>query len=117
MHVFERTRLNAKVAPVQVLGIDDPSLADRLGPEVHAKAREEVELLGGLGDAFDPARVHAGELTPVYFGSAMNNFGVQLLLDGFLANSPERRGPGPSEFARNPSSRSCTPKLFIALPK
>ena len=92
VHVFERTRLNATAAPVQVLGIDDPALADRLDPEVHAKARDEVELLSGLGDAFDPARVHAGELTPVYFGSAMNNFGVQLLLDGFLANS---EGPGP----------------------
>ena len=92
VHVFERTRMNASVAPVNVLGIEDPALAAQLDPEVYAKARDEIELLGGLGDSFDPAKVHAGQLTPVYFGSAMNNFGVQLLLDGFLRNS---EGPGP----------------------
>jgi peptide chain release factor 3 len=92
VHVFERTRMNAFVAPVNVLGIDDPALVERLDSDVYAKAKDEIELLGGLGDTFDPAKVHAGELTPVYFGSAMNNFGVQLLLDGFLANS---LGPGP----------------------
>jgi peptide chain release factor 3 len=92
VHLFERTRMNAFVAPVSVHGIDDPSVAAQVDPEVYAKGRDEIELLGGLGDSFDPARVHAGELTPVYFGSAMNNFGVQLLLDGFLRDS---LGPGP----------------------
>jgi peptide chain release factor 3 len=79
-----------------VHGIDDPSVAAQVDPEVYAKGRDEIELLGGLGDGFDPARVHAGELTPVFFGSAMNNFGVQLLLDGFLRDSlppgPRRSG-------------------------
>ena len=92
VHLFERTRGNATVAPVQTLGIEDPALAAQLTPETYAKAREEVELVSGAGDAFDQERILRGEITPVYFGSAMNNFGVQLLLDGFLAHS---QGPGP----------------------
>ncbi len=92
VHLFERTRGNAYEAPVQVMGIDDPVIRDRLDPHVYERAREEIELLEGLGDRFDEERVRRGEITPVYFGSAMNNFGVQLLLDGFLAHSS---GPGP----------------------
>jgi peptide chain release factor 3 len=49
-------------------------------------------MLEGAGEDFDEARVLAGEVTPVYFGSAGNNFGVQLMLDGFLEHSAP---PGP----------------------
>jgi peptide chain release factor 3 len=59
---------------------------------VLAQARDEIEMLQGAGESFDRERVLAGQTTPVYFGSAMNNFGVQLLLDGFLEHSAD---PGP----------------------
>ena len=49
-------------------------------------------MLEGAGESFDRARVLAGEVTPVYFGSAANNFGVELLLKGFLEHSCD---PGP----------------------
>jgi peptide chain release factor 3 len=45
-------------------------------------------MLEHAGDEFDDAAVLAGKTTPVFFGSAMNNFGVQLLLDGFLKHAP-----------------------------
>ena len=92
VHLFERAAKNAQAAPVKVMGIDDPFIVQKIDADVYAKAREEIELLGSLGDSFDQERVQRGEITPVYFGSAMNNFGVQLLLDGFLAHS---QGPGP----------------------
>ncbi|HEX2838900.1 MAG TPA: peptide chain release factor 3 [Phycisphaerales bacterium] len=92
VHLFERTGHGAYTAPVQVMGIDDPAMKEKLEPEVYDKAREEIEMLHGAGETFDEARVLAGEVTPVFFGSAMNNFGVQLLLDGFLSHSA---GPGP----------------------
>ncbi|MSR42396.1 MAG: peptide chain release factor 3, partial [Phycisphaerales bacterium] len=90
--LFERTRAGAFVAPVEVHSLDDAEVRARLDDSVYARAREEIELLHGAGETFDEARVAAGAVTPVYFGSAMNNFGVQLLLDGFLAHSV---GPGP----------------------
>jgi len=91
-HLFERTSHGAYAAPVQVLGIDDPAIRERMEPGVFARVHEEIEMLQGAGERFDGARVLAGQVTPVYFGSAMNNFGVQLLLDGFLQHSA---GPGP----------------------
>ena len=56
------------------------------GPAYQALC-DEMELLDGAGADFDPRPRLAGRLTPVYFGSALNNFGVQLLLDGFLEHS------------------------------
>jgi peptide chain release factor 3 len=90
MHVFERGGGGAHVAPTQVGGIDDPALLEMLPSPEHADSLDEVRLLdhtGGAGAAFDPDAVLRGVMTPVFFGSAVNNFGVQLLLDGFLKYS------------------------------
>jgi peptide chain release factor 3 len=92
VHLFERTPGGVYVAPVEVMGLDDPALKERLDEPVYAKAREEIEILQGAGETFDDERVLGGTMTPVYFGSASNNFGVQLLLDGFLQHSAP---PGP----------------------
>jgi len=96
MHLFERTPGGAYVAPVEVVGLDDPAVKARMDKTVYTQAREEIEMLHGAGEKFDEKRVLAGEITPVYFGSAMNNFGVQLLLDGFLEHSAPP-GPRPSK--------------------
>ncbi len=90
VHLFERTKHGAFVAPVQVGGLDDPELLSKLDESVHLEAIDEIRMLdstGGPGAMFDAAAVLAGSVTPVFFGSAMNNFGVQLLLDGFLRSS------------------------------
>jgi len=92
VHLFERTVGGAYVAPVEVMGLDDPAVRVKLEEPVYARARDDVEMLSGAGEEFDEARVLAGGVSPVYFGSAMNNFGVQLLLDGFLEHSA---APGP----------------------
>ncbi|MFU8828160.1 MAG: peptide chain release factor 3 [Phycisphaerales bacterium] len=87
LHLFERTRRGAFEAPVELMGIDDPELHDRLDRPEHREAIDEVRLLnetGGAGAQLDADAVTRGEVSPVFFGSAMNNFGVQLLLDGFL---------------------------------
>ncbi len=92
VHLFERTVGGAYVAPVEVMGLEDPAVREKLDLEVYVQARDEVEMLHGAGETFDSERVLAGMISPVYFGSAMNNFGVRLLLDGFLEHSA---GPGP----------------------
>ncbi|MFT3685479.1 MAG: peptide chain release factor 3 [Phycisphaerales bacterium] len=97
-HLFERTAGGAYVAPVEMKGIDDPTLAEKMDEAVYRQSRDEIEMLAGAGEAFDERRVLEGKVTPVYFGSAMNNFGVQLMLDGFLAHSA---APGP-RIAKSP---------------
>lgn len=86
-HLFERTPGGAYRAPVSTGGLSDPVVRDRLSARVYQTVCEEVEMLDGAGAEFCPERVLAGKTTPVYFGSAVNNFGVQLLLDGFMAHS------------------------------
>ena len=87
VHLFERTARGAFAAPVAMVGLDDPALLAALDSPAQRESLEEIRMLEGAGAAFDPAAVLSGELTPVFFGSAMNNFGVQLLLDGFLRHS------------------------------
>ena len=59
-----------------------------LGPEDVAQLREEVELLEVAGEDIEPEAVARGEATPVYFGSALTNFGVDVLLERFLDAAP-----------------------------
>ncbi len=86
-HLYERTPGGKYRAPVATAGLSDPVIRDRLSEEIYRTVSDEVEMLDGAGADFSPAAVLAGNVTPVYFGSAMNNFGVQLLLDGFLNHS------------------------------
>ncbi len=85
---FERTAHNATKAPVTVSGIDDPALDGLLGEDAVKTLREEIELLDGAGEHYDQARFLAGEITPVFFGSALTNFGVEPFLLAFAAMCP-----------------------------
>ncbi|MDR2844732.1 MAG: peptide chain release factor 3 [Puniceicoccales bacterium] len=87
-HWFERVSGGAQQAPVTVGGLDDPAIRDAIPAAAHTRLHDDIELLDMAGSVFDPAAVLAGKQTPVYFGSAMHNFGVQLLLDGFLDYAP-----------------------------
>ncbi|MGI5877606.1 MAG: peptide chain release factor 3 [Christensenellales bacterium] len=66
----------------------DPAIRARLGEYRYERLMEDIELLEGAGDALDMQRVRAGELTPMFFSSAINNFGVEGFLDRFLRMSP-----------------------------
>ena len=88
VYLFERTVGGQYRAPVSVGGLSEPVIRDRLDDETFRKVSEELEMLDSAGETFDDASVLAGRTTPVFFGSGVNNFGVQLLLDGFLKHSP-----------------------------
>lgn len=88
VHLFERTVGGMYQAPVSIHDMSDPFVRERMDETSYNRTVEELAMLDGAGASFDPARVLAGEITPVFFGSAMNNFGVQLMLDNFLAYSP-----------------------------
>ncbi len=86
-YLYERTPGGAYRAPVFTAGLSDPVVRDQLSEGTYRIVCEELEMLDGAGACFQPDAVMAGRTTPVYFGSALNNFGVQLLLDGFLEHS------------------------------
>ncbi len=91
VHLFERTVGGQFRAPVSVGDLSDSFIRERLDERTCRKVAEELQVLELAGEAFDDAAVLAGQTTPVFFGSAVNNFGVQLLLDGFLAHAPAPR--------------------------
>lgn len=76
----------------EVSGYEDPVIRDMAGEHLHDQLCQELELLDVAGDPFDFEKVQRGELTPVFFGSAVNNFGVQTFLENFLKLAPS---PGP----------------------
>ncbi|MGV3524945.1 MAG: peptide chain release factor 3 [Candidatus Sericytochromatia bacterium] len=95
VHVFERTTGGAHKAPVAVGGIGDDFVRNTLDKDVYAQVTEELEMLDIAGEEFDRSQVLDGSLTPVFFGSAMNNFGVELLLQYIFKFAPPP-GPYPS---------------------
>tara|TARA_Y100001968_G_scaffold249680_1_gene234558 strand:+ start:94 stop:1761 length:1668 start_codon:yes stop_codon:yes gene_type:complete len=82
-----------KQSTEKILKLDDPSLLNFIEEELLDKALEEIELLEEAGSSFDLELIKDGELTPVFFGSAMTNFGVRPFLDSFLnmAQGPAAR--------------------------
>lgn len=68
--------------------LDDPETQIMLGHRIYYKLLEEIELLDMAGDDFDMGKVERGELTPMFFGSAMTNFGVKPFLKEFIEMAP-----------------------------
>lgn len=88
VHVFDRLAGGGKhKAPVSIGHISDPFVKERLDEASYAKVVEELAILDAMGGDFDPAAILSGYTMPVFFGSALNNFGVQLMLDTFLKYS------------------------------
>lgn len=72
-------------------GLDDKKLDELLPADLVAKLREDVEMVRGVCPAFDRQAYLEGIQTPVFFGSAVNNFGVRELIDGLVAYAPSPR--------------------------
>jgi peptide chain release factor 3 len=87
VHLFDRVPGGAYRAPESVASLGDAVVREKLDDATIGEAIEQLEMLDGAGHPLDIEAVRAGRQTPVYFGSAVNNFGVQLLLDGFLQDS------------------------------
>ncbi|MCL2933985.1 MAG: peptide chain release factor 3 [Trichodesmium sp. MAG_R03] len=84
IHLFERSIHGRKAAVNTVVNLGDPKVEELLEQDLYYQLKEDLELLEELGSALDLEQIHKGEMTPVFFGSAMTNFGVQLFLDAFL---------------------------------
>ncbi len=97
VHLFERGTDHGAgrtdVRSIDLSGPDDPALVGLLGggPAAEAAARKlvhDIELLDAAGHEFDPEAILTGEQTPVFFASALTNFGVESFLQEFLALAP-----------------------------
>ena len=81
---FSDTQKGTKEGEAQEIPIDSPELADFVGEEHMATLLDEIELLDGASAEFDQELVSQGKLSPVFFGSALTNFGVEIFLKHFL---------------------------------
>ncbi|HEV7372129.1 peptide chain release factor 3 [Arenibaculum sp.] len=94
--LMDRTQGDVASEGVECHGLDDPKLDELLPAHAVAKLREDVEMVRGLCPGFDLDSYRAGHLTPIYFGSAINNFGVRELLQGLAELAPPPR-PQPAD--------------------
>jgi peptide chain release factor 3 len=88
VHRYDRVEHGARRAPVALSALGDAALDALVGAEPAARLRSDVELIDSVGPAFSPEQVAAGAQTPVFFGSALTNFGVDLFLDRFVELAP-----------------------------
>ncbi len=88
---FERAEGGSRPAPMEPAELSDPSLRETLGERTHATLLEELALLDGATAEWSEDRFLDGEITPVFFGSAMTNFGIEPFLDTFVDLAPAPR--------------------------
>jgi peptide chain release factor 3 len=91
VYLFDRTEHNATMAPETAIPADSPALREHLDESEISKLHGDLALLDGLGFELDQELLLHGAQTPVYFGSALTNFGVRVFLDAFVDMAPTPR--------------------------
>ena len=92
LNLFSASKTKKAEDVVSISDLDDPMLEELVTENFANELREELDIVEGVYDAFDREKYLSGEVAPVFFGSAVNNFGVQELLDTFIRISPSPRG-------------------------
>ena len=96
LEIMDRADRNKVAESIQISGLDDPKLADHVPADLLAKFREEIEMARELLPAFNRQAFLEGHMTPIWFGSAINSFGVKELMDGMGEYGPQ---PQPQKAA------------------
>jgi peptide chain release factor 3 len=110
--LFDKSQNDRLTDGLKCTGLNDPRLRDAL-PEYHyEKLQQNVAYAEGLCPAFDAEKYLEGHLTPVFFGSAVNNFGVRELLAGLTQYAPPPRGFNAVERRVEPSEEQCSGFVF-----
>ena len=92
--------------------LDEPDVQANLGERAYQELRDEIALLDTAGAPFDMKKFLAGELSPVFFGSAMTNFGIEPFLDRFVELAPPPRPRRSSEGTIDPESPNFSGFVF-----
>jgi peptide chain release factor 3 len=89
LELMDRADRNVVAESVKIEGLDDPALATHIPADLLEKLREEVEMARELLPRFDQKAMLEGTMTPIWFGSAINSFGVKELMEGIAGFGPE----------------------------
>ncbi|KCV83191.1 peptide chain release factor 3 [Actibacterium atlanticum] len=103
LELMDRADRNVVAESVSIQGLDDPKLDELIPDHLLEQLREEVEMARELLPKLDPQAVLEGHMTPIWFGSAINSFGVRELMDG-IANY------GPQPQIQNAEPRQIAPE-------
>jgi len=97
---------------ISITDLNDPTLDEQIEKSNADKLREDTELIEGIYEPFDEELYKEGLLAPIFFGSAINNFGVRELLDTFVNIAPEPRPRSADTREINPSENKFTGFIF-----
>lgn len=112
LNLYEPNKSKKVTDVVAIKGIDDPELDKHLSESYVKALREEVELVNGVYDPLDIEKYKNGEVAPVFFGSAVNNFGIRELLDCFIDLAPSPK-PRETEIRKiDPTEKKFTGFIF-----
>ena len=103
LNLFTPSQRKLNADKIAIANLDDEALEKYVGTNNANQLREDVELIEGVYPDFDPKEYLEGKVAPVFFGSAVNNFGVQEMLDTFISIAPPPK-------SRNAEEREVTPE-------
>lgn len=112
LNLYEPSKTKKVTDVVEIKGVDDPQLDKLLPASAVSELREEIELVNGVYDPFDRDKYLNGEIAPVFFGSAVNNFGVRELLDCFIQIAPPPRARETEERKIEPNESKFSGFIF-----
>jgi len=112
LEIMDRADRNKVAETVQISGLDDPKLADHVPADLLRKLCDEVEMARALLPKFDRASFLNGSMTPIWFGSAINSFGVKELMDGMGEYGPEPQVQKAAERGIAPEEPTVTGFVF-----
>jgi peptide chain release factor 3 len=109
---FSRTSRGQTRAEGRESTIDDVGFRDSVGDREYEHLIESLELLDAAGSTFDAERFMRGELTPVYFGSALNNFGVEVFLNALVEHAPSPQPRASNAGPIHPNDQAFSAFVF-----
>lgn len=113
IELFEKGNQSSQVVlPSSIGTVEDPAFTELIGPDAHQALCYDVELLDMAGNQFDLEQICQGNLTPVFFGSAMTNFGVRPFLEDFLQLAPSPTPRNSSTGKINPVDQAFSAFVF-----
>jgi peptide chain release factor 3 len=112
LNLFEASKTKLATEVITIEDLNNSILEEQIGEEAATSLREDVELLDGVYNVFDEETYLSGEVAPVFFGSAFNNFGVKELLDTFLSISPFPRSRNTDQRMVEPTEEKFSGFVF-----
>ncbi len=112
LELIDRADRNRVAETIEINGLNDPQLAEHIPADLLVKLREDLEMVDALLPKFNRQSFMEGHLTPIWFGSAINSFGVKELMDGMAEYGPEPQVQKAKERGISPEESTVTGFVF-----